>query len=143
MKKMTLNNLKVGRWVGIFGIIGLVLTCIEFPLYLSRGGLPPSLTDEANYANFIANSRGDILTCVLLDMLIYVCLLVFLAGFRHLIQEKNSDYEWIGTLAFGAGLVYATLTLVADSLEGASALDTVGGAADPSAIKSLSLKGRF
>lgn len=34
-------------------------------------------------------------------------------------------------------MVYATLTLVADSLEGASALDTVGGVADPSAIRAL------
>ena len=61
----------------------------------------------------------------------------FLAGYRHLIQQKNPEYEWIGTLSFGAGLVYATLTLVADSLEGASALDTVGGVADPSAIRAL------
>jgi hypothetical protein len=64
-------------------------------------------------------------------------LLVFAAGLRHLIRQARSEYEWIGTLAFGAALALSTVTLVAASLEGGQALDTVGQTADPSAIRAL------
>jgi hypothetical protein len=65
-------------------------------------------------------------------------LLVFAAGFRHLIRQARSEYDWVGTLAFGALLALSTVTLVAASLEGGAALDTVGGLVDPTAIRALS-----
>lgn len=65
------------------------------------------------------------------------CILVFLAGFRHLIQEARPEHEWVGTLVFGTGLVLVAVTLVADSMEAGTALDTVGGKADPTAIRAL------
>ncbi len=64
-------------------------------------------------------------------------MLVFAAGLRHLIRQARSEYEWIGTLAFGAALALSTVTLVAASLEGGQALDTANGLADPSAIRAL------
>jgi hypothetical protein len=60
-----------------------------------------------------------------------------LTGGFGLIRQARSDYEWIGTLAFGAALALSTVTLVAASLEGGQALDTVNGLADPSAIRAL------
>ncbi len=44
----------------------------------------------------------------------------------------------MGTLAFGAALALSTVTLVAASLEGGIALDTVGGQTSPATIRALS-----
>lgn len=64
-------------------------------------------------------------------------MLVFAAGLRHLIRQARAEYEWVGTLAFGTAIALSTVTLVAASLEGGQALDTVNGLADPSAIRTL------
>jgi hypothetical protein len=95
------------------------------------------LEDTAGYADFVARTSGSKLAIIVIDMVMMACLLVFLAGFRHLIRQARPDYEWVGTLAFGAGLALSTVTLVAASLEGGQALDTVGGLANPTAIKAL------
>jgi hypothetical protein len=131
-----MNDLKVFRWTGAFGVAASVLVLVEFPLYVSRGPTP-LLEDTTRYADFMSRNSGNVLTCVVLDMLIFVGILVFLAGFRHLIRQARPDYEWLATLVFGVGLVYTTLTLVGDSVMGGQALDTVGGKADATAIRAL------
>ena len=136
-----MHDLKIYRLAGGCGLAIIVLTLVEFPTYFLRGPMPP-LTDTIKLSNFIAKNTGNVLTVVLLDMLIYCGFLVFLAGFRHLIRQARPESEWLGTLVFGVGLVYTTLTLVADSLEGASALDAIAGKADPSAIRALT-EGQF
>jgi hypothetical protein len=45
------------------------------------------VTDTARYSDYITKPRGNVLTVVLLDMPIYCGVLVFLAGFRHLIRQ--------------------------------------------------------
>jgi hypothetical protein len=95
-----MNDLKVFRWTGAFGVATFVLVLAEFPLYISRGPTP-LLQDTTKYANFMTKNSGNVLTCVVLDMLIFVGILVFLAGFRHLIRQARADYEWLATLVFG------------------------------------------
>jgi hypothetical protein len=136
-----MNDLKIYRWAGICGLAAIVLFLLEFPTYFLRGPVPP-MADTIRLSDFIAKNTGNVLTVVLLDMLIYCGFLIFLAGFRHLIRQARPEDEWLGTLVFGVGLVYTTLTLVADSLEGASALDAMAGKADPSAIRALT-EGQF
>ena len=136
-----MHDLKIYRLAGGCGLAVMVLTLVEFPTYFLRGPMPP-VSDTIKWSNFIARNTGNVLTVVLLDMLIYCGFLVFLAGFRHLIRQARPEHEWLGTLVFGVGLAYTTLTLVADSLEGASALDAVAGKADPSAIRALT-EGQF
>jgi hypothetical protein len=77
------------------------------------------------------------LTRVLLDMGMYASLMVFFAGFRHLIAKTKADAEWLGTLALVAGAVWWAVSLVADGLEGAAVLDTLGGKTDPTAVRAL------
>ncbi len=113
-----MNDLNVRRLTAAFGLAIVALNWAMFPLYFLGG-------------------NGIVLTRVFLDILECTCLLVFAAGFRHLIRQARSDYEWVGTLAFGAGLVLSAVTLVAASLEGGSALDTVGGKADPTVVRAL------
>ena len=85
----------------------------------------------------MTKNNGIILTRSLADMLIIVCFLVFLSGFRHLIRQAGPMYEWLATLIFGAGLAFGILTLVGDALAGGAALDTVGGSAEPVAVRAL------
>lgn len=99
--------------------------------------MPPTLEDAARYADYVTRTNNIMLTIILIDMFMMACILVFLAGLRHLIRQARSEYEWVGTLMFGTGLVLVAVTLVADSLEGGTALDTVAGRADPTAIRAL------
>jgi hypothetical protein len=64
-------------------------------------------------------------------------MMVFAAGFRHLIRQARPDHEWVGTLVFGAALVWVSVTLVADGLEGGAVLDALSGKADASAVRAL------
>jgi hypothetical protein len=124
------------RWTGAFGLAIVALLLIEFPFRVALG-TPPLLEHTAGYADFVAKTSGSKLTIIVIDMFMMACLLVFLAGFRHLIRQARADYEWVATLVFGTGLVLVAVTLVADSMEGGTALDTVGGKADPTAIRAL------
>jgi hypothetical protein len=130
-----MNDLKVSRWTGAFGLACVVLWLSQFPLYMT--GNPPSVYDGTAFGQHLFAIKNVALTRVLLDQGVYVTLIVFAAGFRHLIRRARPDYEWAGTLVFGAALVWAAVTLVADGLEGGAVLDTLGGKADPSAVRAL------
>ncbi len=97
-----MNDVKVWHWTGWFGLVGVVLFLCEIPLYLVGVPVPP-INDAAAHSQHLANIRVVALTRVLLNMGFYVCLMVFTAGFRHLIRRTRSDYEWLATLVFGAG----------------------------------------
>jgi len=131
-----LNDLKVFRWTGWFGVVGVAFLVCEIPLWIIPG-TGPLINDAVGQSQYLADIRVIALTRVLLDMGMYVCLMVFFAGFRHLIQRTRSEYEWVATLVFGAGVVWWAVSLVADSLEGGAVLDTLGGKADPSAVRAL------
>lgn len=44
----------------------------------------------------------------------YIFGIIFVAGFRHLIRQVRTDYEWIGTLTFGTFIIWIGVTLMAD-----------------------------
>lgn len=131
-----MNDLKVFRWTGWFGLAGVAFLAIEIPLWVFPGNQPP-ISDAVASAQYLADIRVIALTRVLLDMLMYMSLMVFFAGFRHLIVKTRPEYEWIGTLAFGAGAIWWAVSLVADGLEGGAVLDTLGGKADPTVVRAL------
>jgi hypothetical protein len=131
-----MSDLSVQRLTGWFGLAIVALNWAMFPLYMVSGQAP-LFQDTNRFIAYWNSINGLILTRVLLDIFECACLLVFAAGLRHLIRQARSEYEWIGTLAFGAALALSTVTLVAASLEGGQALDTVNGLADPSAIRAL------
>jgi hypothetical protein len=61
--------------------------------------------------------------------------MIFLAGLRHLIRRTN--HEWLASLFFGVGLVYVTLTAVADLLQGATVVDALNPPADGVIIRAM------
>jgi len=131
-----MNDLKVFRWAGAFGLAACVLTVIEFPLWM-LGGMPPAFSNIRAFSAYVTKTNVFYLHRTLLDMFIFVFLMVFMAGFRQVIIQKARDQEWLATLFFGIGMVYSALTLVSDSITGGVGLDTIGGHADPSAIRAL------
>jgi len=72
------------------------------------------------------------MTYILCDMAMFVCLMIFFGGFCHVIIRKQAEYEWVGTLALVAGALWCAVSLVAGGLAGGALLDTIGATSDPS-----------
>jgi hypothetical protein len=130
------NDLRVVHATGWFGVAGVVFFAIELPLWIFPGN-PPQITDATASAAYLASIKSIALTRILLDMGMYASLMVFFAGFRHLIIRTRAEYEWAATLALVAGAVWWAVSLVADGLEGGAVLDAAGGHVDASAVRAL------
>jgi hypothetical protein len=131
-----MNDLKVYRWAGGFGVGSFVVFLAALPLYF--GGMTNApLEDAARFSAYVTSVNTAILIRTsIADPLIMIGWLVFLAGFRHLIRQARQEYEWLATLVFGVGLLLITLELVGDGLEAGAALDTVAKA-EPSVVRGL------
>lgn len=137
-----MNDQKIRRWAGSFGVAGFVVFLVALPLYFIGVGPGARLEDTAQFSAFVTKTNTFILIrTALADPLIMVGLIVFLAGFRYLIKQARQDYEWVAPLVFGVGLVVIAIELVADGLEAGAALDT-SVKADPSAVRGL-MEGSF
>jgi hypothetical protein len=131
-----MNDLNMRRLTGVFGLASVILWLGIFPLYMAQD---PSISfyDGAATAQELFRIQNIVFTRILLGLGLYVTLMVFAVGFRDLIRRADPDYEWVGTLIVAAMGVWVGVTLVANGLEGGAALDTLGGTADPSAIRAL------
>jgi len=85
-----MSDLNVRRWTGAFGLAIVALLLIEFPFRVALG-VPPLLEDTARYADYVTKTSGSILTIIVIDIFMMACILVFLAGFRRLIQVARAD----------------------------------------------------
>jgi hypothetical protein len=132
-----MNDLKVRYWAGGFGVAAFIVFIIAIPLYFLGVGPGAVLDDTVKFSDFITRTNTYILIrTTLADPLIMTGLLVFLAGFRHLVRQARQDYEWVATLVFGVGLIVIAIDLVADGLEAGAALDT-WVKADPTVVRGL------
>ncbi len=132
-----MNDLKVRRWAGAFGLAGFVVFLVALPLYFVGVGPGARLQDAAQFTALVSKTNAFILIrASLADPLIMVGFLVFLAGLRHLIRQARQDYEWIGSLVFGVGIVVIAVELVGDGFQAGAALDT-WVKADPTAVRAL------
>jgi hypothetical protein len=130
-----MNDTKIARITGVFGVACVALTFGQFPLWLV--GSPPSVYDGRGFAQHLLDIKNVAFTRILMDQGIYVSMLVFAAGLRYLIRRARAESEWIGTLLFGAALGWVSVTVVADGLEGGAVLATLNGNPDPSAVQAL------
>jgi len=93
-----MSDLNVRRWTGAFGVAGFVVFLVALPLYFVSPQPAARLEDTAAFSDSLSKASTFILTrATLADPLIMACLLVFLAGFRHLIRQTRSDYGWAAT----------------------------------------------
>lgn len=121
---LTTTRLEVRTLTGFAAIAVAILTLAEFLLKVSTG-TRPSLGNNEELVTFITTHASTTLTVVIIDTLLMCCLIIFFAGFRQLIIRARRDLAWITDLAFGAGLVFVTVTLIGDAMDGGAALDTV------------------
>jgi hypothetical protein len=131
-----MDDRTINHWAGICSLAAQAFFFIEFPFYVVRSGFP-GVADPGQLADFTARYGTNIMTCVFFDFIILTLLMVFLAGFRHLIRQADAQYEWLGTLVFGVGLAFVTLTLVADSLQAATVLDARTHPANGTIIRAM------
>ncbi|MGI0491112.1 hypothetical protein ACN4EG_04805 [Alkalinema pantanalense CENA528] len=132
-----MNDPKMWRMTGAFGLASVCIWLAIFPLYVAQ----PStlLYDGAATAEALFSIRNVVFTRILLGLGLYVTLMVFAVGFRELIRRTDAEYEWVGTLSLTSMAVWLGVTLVANGLEGGAALDTLGGSADPSVVRALTM----
>ncbi len=105
MKKAT-----VFHWTGIIGIAMYILVLLEIPLYFVYTPTPEG-TPPVNI----------ILWRIFIDLFIAMGLIGFFSGLRSIILRSAPDLEWVGTFIFSCGLVFATVALVADSIQAGGA----------------------
>ncbi|MFB7646299.1 hypothetical protein ACFC0S_11245 [Streptomyces sp. NPDC056084] len=97
-----MNERGARRVAGLAGILAAAAFIVEVPLYFLYSGPPPD---------------WNVLTRLLVGILALAFLIVFATAFRELVKVASPAHEWVGTMAFATGLVYATITLVSSGLE--------------------------
>jgi hypothetical protein len=131
-----MNDQKIYRIAGICSLASIATFFIEFPFYLVRSSFP-GLAASSQLPDFAARNATNIMSCVFLDLIILTLFMVFLAGVRHLIRQANPQHEWLASLFFGVGLVYVTLTFVADSLQASTVIDALNPPAEGVIIRAM------
>ena len=97
----------VRRLTGLAGIATGAALIVEVPLYFIYSGPPPD---------------ANVLARLLFGIVGLASLVVFVTAFRELVKQTHPTYEWAGSIAFAAGLAYATITLVSMGLEGGAVI---------------------
>ncbi|MFG2126817.1 hypothetical protein ACGFNV_03290 [Streptomyces sp. NPDC048751] len=103
------------RLTGLAAVVAAVALVVQVPLYFIYSGPPPD---------------GNVLSRLLIGIVALASLVVFVTAFRELVRRVAPAHEWIGSIAFATGLVYATVTLVSMGLE-AGAVIAVDHPIDP------------
>jgi hypothetical protein len=127
----------VRRWLGVSALAVAAFLATEA---IAKLTIPrrPSLDESAALVEYVQGSNTQIIVVILADTFLMAALIVFLGAFRQLAARAHPDLDWIGAVMFGAGLVFISVTLVGDALDGGTALDVWGGLEpDPSSIRAL------
>jgi hypothetical protein len=88
-----MDDVKIARVTGGFGVACVALSFGQFPLWLV--GSAPSVYDGSGFARHLFDITNVAFTRILMDQGIYVSMLVFAAGLRHLIRQAHSEPEWM------------------------------------------------
>lgn len=123
-------------WTGGSAVVVAVLTVAEFVVQMTVGPRP-DLWQSTRLVSFMTAQFGATLAIVVVDTVLMLFLVVFLAGFRQLVTRTRSDLQWLADLVYGAGLAFVVVTLVGDSLEGGAALDAGGPHPDAVVLRAL------
>jgi hypothetical protein len=102
-----MNETLARRLTGLAAITAAVAFIVDVPLYFVYSGSPPD---------------SNVLTRLLFGIVGLAFVVVFVTAFRELVKRADPACEWIGSMAFATGLVYATVTLVSSGLEGGAVI---------------------
>ncbi|MFJ7072111.1 hypothetical protein [Streptomyces sp. NPDC098781] len=118
-----MNETFARRLSGLAALCTAALLIIEVPLYFVYSGPPPD---------------SNVLARLLIAIVALAFLIVFVTAFRELIKRVDPGHEWVGSMAFATGLVYATVTLVSSGLEAGAVI-----AADHAIDPTISVSGTY
>lgn len=133
-----MNDQTLRKVTGACALASVAVWTMIFPLYM-QGDPTVSLYDGAAVARNLRHIANIVFTRIALGLILYVTLMVFAAGFRELVRRAAPNDEWLAGLSFGAMVVWVSVTLVANGLEGGAALDALGGQGDPSVARALTM----
>lgn len=97
-----MSEILARRLTGLAALVAAVALIVQVPLYFVYDGPPPD---------------GNVLSRLLVGIVALASLVVFVTAFRELVKRVSPAHEWMGSIAFATGLVYATVTLVSMGLE--------------------------
>lgn len=133
--RAAMTDSSIARITGMFGVACVLLSWAQFPLWVI-GGAPPFYDSEA-LARHLYDIRTTAFIRILMDQGIYVSMMIFAAGFRHLVRRARPESDWLGLLALVSAAVWLAVTLAADGLMGGAVLATLQGTSDVSAALPL------
>jgi hypothetical protein len=131
-----MSKKKIIKWTGIFGLMGGFLLLFEIPLWIMPGDAGP-ISNALLHSTFLNKINTIAFTRIFMDMLMYMCWMILFIGLRQLIIFKDKEFEWIGTLSVAAGVVWWSVSLVADGLEGAAVLLSLEENVNVESVKTL------
>jgi hypothetical protein len=111
-----MNETLIRRVTGISGILLTVLAMATIPLYFMYSGPPPA---------------WNVFMRSLVGLVSFVFLLLFIAGFSHLLRRADEESAWLASLFHSAGLLFLAVALVAVSLETGVVFGAPDGSLDP------------
>jgi hypothetical protein len=130
--RMTPSSL---RWTGIGGVLFALFELVGLGLFFAAGP-PPGLNDAAKLRSYYGSHAALLDTSVLLFFLSLGFLVIFVAGLRGIVSSGGSEFEWLGTLIFGIGLVSAAEAFISIGILFAAVADASGNT-DPTTVRTL------
>ena len=130
-----MTDSSIARTTGMFGVACVLLSWAQFPLWVI-GGAPTDFDREA-LARHLSDIRTTAFIRILMDQGIYVSMMIFASGFRHLVRCARPESDWLGLLTLVSAAVWSAVTLAADGLMGGAVLAALQGTPDVSAVLPL------
>jgi hypothetical protein len=124
-----MTDSSIARITGMFGVACVLLSWAQFPLWVIEA-----------LARHLYDIRTMAFIRILMDQGIYVSMMIFAAGFRHLVRRARPESDWLGLLALASAAVWLAVTLAADGLMGGAVLATLQGTSDVSAALPLGIR---
>ncbi len=101
---------------GVSGVALGLATVVAIPLYFMYQGPPPA---------------WNVFTRDLVGLISVAFLIVFFAGFSHLLRRAGAEHEWAASIFHSAGMLFVAVALVAISLEAGVVFGAPDGTLDP------------
>jgi hypothetical protein len=110
--RAAMTDSSIVRITGMFGVACVLLSWAQFPLWIIGGA--PRFYDSEALARHLYDIRTTAFIRILMDQGIYVSMMIFAAGFRHLVRRARPESDWLGLLALVSAAVWLAVTLAAD-----------------------------
>lgn len=119
-----MDDAQVRRATGLSGVALGLATVVAIPLYFMYPGPPPA---------------WNVFTRDLVGLISVSLLIVFFAGFGHLLRRAGAAHEWAASIFHSAGMLFVAVALVAISFEAGVVFGAPDGTVDPTTDGPLAL----